>query len=243
MNNFYFNLRLQKPSNIQCNIDTYRANLWNCGILAETSPITDGELKRYYREDIKDKNLYYEVEECNYNEEKAFKSGLIPFISKSKLHTSYHIAIHTFPVTGIGNFPKLDAYYFLITGNMDKRSNYFIDSEKNKFCLAVGNEIFNAIEAKFGGVKLIINPIRDISELTENELVDLEYLETYKFVAFKDDKVRDKVFKISEHFHNNPFSQNIKIGEIDNDGKIIFTKPVEKLNVFTNITTHKKSEM
>ena len=52
----------------------------------------------------------------------------------------------------IGNFPKLDAYYFLITGNMDKRSNYFIDSEKNIFYLAVGDEIFNAIEIKFGSV-------------------------------------------------------------------------------------------
>ena len=36
---------------------------------------------------------------------------------------------------------------------MDKRSNYFIDSEKNIFYLAVGDEIFNAIETKFGGAK------------------------------------------------------------------------------------------
>ena len=155
MNKFYFNLRLQKPSYIQCNVDNYRKyfdDTWFSTIHKDTAAITDSELKRYYREDIKDKNLYYEVEECNYNEEKAFKAGLIPFISKFKLHTTYNIAIHTFPVTGIGNFPKLDAYYFLITGNMDKRSNYFIDSEKNKFYLAVGDEIFNAIEIKFGSV-------------------------------------------------------------------------------------------
>lgn len=153
MNNFYFDFRLQKPLKIQYNIDKYRAYLWDSGILTETAPITDKELKKYYKEDIGRADIYYEVEECNYNEEKAFKSGLIPFVSKSKLHTTYHIAIHTFPVTGIGNFAKLDAYYFLITGNMDKRSNYFIDTQKNKFCLAVGEEIFNAIETKFGGMK------------------------------------------------------------------------------------------
>ena len=155
MNKFYFNLRLQKPCAIQCNVDNYRKyfdDTWFSTIHIDTAAITDSELKRYYREDINRADLYYEVEECNYNEEKAFKAGLIPFISKFKLHTTYNIAIHTFPVTGIGNFPKLDAYYFLITGNMDKRSNYFIDSEKNKFYLAVGDEIFNAIEIKFGSV-------------------------------------------------------------------------------------------
>lgn len=153
MNNFYFNLRLQKPSEIGCKVDNYRAYLRSSGIVTETVHITDKELERYYKEDIKSADLYYEVEECNYNEEKAFKAGLIPFVSKFKLHTSYHIAIRTFPVTGIGNFPKLDAYYFLITCDMDKRSNYFIGTQKNKFCLAVGEEIFNAIETKFGGVK------------------------------------------------------------------------------------------
>ena len=86
-----------------------------------------------------------------------------------------------------------------------------------------------------------IAPLRDISELTKNELADLEYLKTYKFVAFKDGKVMDKVFRISEHFHQHPFSQDIKIGEINLGGNVNFTKPVEKLNVFTNITTHKKS--
>ena len=81
INKFYFNLRLQKPSYIQCNVDNYRKyfdDTWFSTIHIDTAAITDSELKRYYREDIKDKNLYYEVEECNYNEEKAFKAGLIP---------------------------------------------------------------------------------------------------------------------------------------------------------------------
>lgn len=45
MNNFYFDFRLQKPLKIQCNIDNYRAYLWDSGILTETAPITDKELK------------------------------------------------------------------------------------------------------------------------------------------------------------------------------------------------------
>ena len=74
MNNFYFNLRLQKPLKIQYNIDNYRAYLWDSGILTETAPITDKELKKYYKEDIGRADIYYEVEEYDYNEEKAFKA-------------------------------------------------------------------------------------------------------------------------------------------------------------------------
>lgn len=151
MNNFYFDFRLQKPLKIQCNIDNYRAYLWDSGILTETAPITDKELKKYYKEDIGRADIYYEVEEYDYNEEKAFKAGLLPFISKLKSHKTYHVALHRGRLSNnIGNSSKLDAYYFLITGDMDKRSNYFIDTEKNKFRLAVGEEIFNAIENKFG---------------------------------------------------------------------------------------------
>ena len=88
---------------------------------------------------------YYRVLDYDYNEENAYKCNLIPFEIIDKYYLAYGGGF-------VGDIsPNLDAYYFLQTGNMDPSSMYF--SDKDYFKSLVSEEIFNAIEAKFGGVK------------------------------------------------------------------------------------------
>jgi hypothetical protein len=75
--------------------------------------------------------------------------------------------------------------------------------------------------------------IRDISELSDREKLDLEY---YKIQAESQLFMSKRAIKIREHFQNKPFSIDIKIGEIKPNEK---SGKVERLNVFTNITTYK----
>lgn len=96
-------------------------------------------------------NYYHKVTGNNYNEETAYKCSLVPF----KIVEQYEEDKHYLALGGCGCSmdlsPRLDAYYFLQTGNMDPASRYFND--KDYFKSLVPDEIFNAIEAKFGGVK------------------------------------------------------------------------------------------
>ena len=97
-------------------------------------------------------NTLYKVEEHSYNEETAYKCSLVPF----KITEQYEEDKHYLALGGCGMdlSPRLDAYYFLQTGNMDPLSTYFTDKEF--FKSLVSDEIFNAIETKFGGVKWIL---------------------------------------------------------------------------------------
>ena len=94
-------------------------------------------------------NYYSQVSEYDYDEEDAYKCKLIPFILYDE---DENIEIHLLGLGGCGMdlSPKLDAYFFLQTGKMDPASTYFRD--KNFFKSMVSDEIFNAIEDKFGGV-------------------------------------------------------------------------------------------
>ena len=95
-------------------------------------------------------NYYRKVDKSDYNEEDAYKCDLTPFIITGDDKDSYCLALGT---CGMDLSPRLDAYYFLQTGNMDPSSMYFSASNKNYFKSLVSEEIFNVIEAKFGGVK------------------------------------------------------------------------------------------
>jgi hypothetical protein len=94
-------------------------------------------------------NTYYEVDACHYNEDVAYKCNLIPFKISNDDEDSYLLALGG---CGMDLSPKLDAYFFLHTGKMDSASNYFND--KDYFKSLASDEIFNRIEAKFGGVTL-----------------------------------------------------------------------------------------
>lgn len=93
-------------------------------------------------------NYYRKVDRNNYSEEDAYKCDLIPFIITGDDEDTYCLALGG---CGMDLSPTLDTYYFLHTGNMDPSSMYF--SDKDYFKSLVSEEIFNAIEAKFGGVK------------------------------------------------------------------------------------------
>ena len=68
--------------------------------------------------------------------------------------------------------------------------------------------------------------IRDISELSDDEKLDLKYYnDQLKTQPFMD----EKAMKIWEHFQNNPFSINIKIGEV-NDGETIRNNLINRNN-------------
>jgi hypothetical protein len=68
--------------------------------------------------------------------------------------------------------------------------------------------------------------IRDISELTDDEKLDLKYYNLQlKTQPFMD----EKAMKIWEHFQNNPFSINVKIGEV-NDGETIRNNLINRNN-------------
>ena len=94
-------------------------------------------------------NYYRQVEQCDYNEEDAYKCNLIPFryFDGDANEDIYLLALGG---CGMDLSPKYDAYFFLQTGNMDPASTYFRD--KDYFKSLVSTEIFNAIEEKFGGV-------------------------------------------------------------------------------------------
>ena len=93
---------------------------------------------------------YYEVDGNNYNEEDAYKCDLIPFQFTGGYEDAYCLALGS---CGMDLSPRLDAYYFLQTGNMDPSSMYFSAGNKDYFKSLVSEEIFNAIELKFGDVK------------------------------------------------------------------------------------------
>ena len=93
-------------------------------------------------------NYYYKLDKNDYNEEDAYKCNLIPFQITGDDEYTYCLTLGD---SELHLSPRLDAYYFLQTGNMDPSSRYF--SDKGYFKSLVSDEIFNAIEAKFGGVK------------------------------------------------------------------------------------------
>lgn len=95
-------------------------------------------------------NYYYKLDKNDYNEEDAYKCDLIPFKITGDYEDTYCLALGS---CGMDLSPRLDAYYFLCTGNMDPSSMYFSAGNKDYFKSLVSDEIFNAIELKFGGVK------------------------------------------------------------------------------------------
>jgi hypothetical protein len=102
----------------------------------------------YYRQ-VEEYNYYRQVEEYNYDEEDAYKCDLIPFTIYD-YNEDKNIYLLGLGGCGMDLSPKLDAYYFLQTGKMDPASMYF--RHKDYFKSLVSDEIFNAIEDKFGGV-------------------------------------------------------------------------------------------
>ena len=94
-------------------------------------------------------NYYRQVEEYNYDEEDAYKCRLIPFTIYD-YNEDKNIYLLGLGGCGMDLSPKLEAYFFLQTGKMDPASMYF--RQKDYFKSLVSDEIFNAIEDKFGGV-------------------------------------------------------------------------------------------
>ena len=94
-------------------------------------------------------NYYRQVEEYDYSEEDAYKCRLIPFTIYD-YNEDKNIYLLGLGGCGMDLSPKLEAYYFLQTGKMDPASMYF--RQKDYFKSLVSDEIFNAIEDKFGGV-------------------------------------------------------------------------------------------
>jgi len=133
---------------------------WNRELHREYS-IGEGDLTDLSEDDIDYKvrddfyesasiyNYYRQVEEYDYDEEDAYKCDLIPFTIYD-YNEDKNIYLLGLGGCGMDLSPKLDAYYFLQTGKMDPASMYF--RQKDYFKSLVAGEIFNAIEAKFGGV-------------------------------------------------------------------------------------------
>jgi hypothetical protein len=129
----------------------------------DESCVTEDDIDEIVEREFYDKvsmyNTYYRLYDCDYNEENAYKCNLIPFEIITEDEDKYYLAY----VSGRRGeaSPNLDAYYFLQTGNMDPSSMYFSLKEcpyasgtnKDYFKSLMSDEIFNAIEAKFGGVK------------------------------------------------------------------------------------------
>lgn len=115
--------------------------------------VSDEDLEDEVREEFYNKvfmyNYYRKVSRNNYSEENAYKCDLTPFKITGDYEDTYCLALGG---CGMDLSPRFDAYYFLQTGNMDPSSRYFSD-DKNYFKSLVSDEIFNAIETKFGGVK------------------------------------------------------------------------------------------
>lgn len=118
--------------------------------------ISDEDFEDEVREKFYNKvfmyNYYPKVSRNNYSEEDAYKCDLIPFKLIGDYEDSYCLAIGG---CGMDLSSRLDAYYFLQTGNIDPSSMYFSAGNKDYFKSSVSDEIFNAIEAKFGVVKWI----------------------------------------------------------------------------------------
>jgi len=120
----------------------------------------DETVERVFYDKVSMYNVYYRLHSYDYNEEDAYKCDLIPFEIITEEEDKYYLA---YAAGGRGETsPNLDAYYFLQTGNMDPSSMYFSLKEcsyaptgtnKDYFKSLVSEEMFNAIEAKFGGVK------------------------------------------------------------------------------------------
>lgn len=117
--------------------------------------LSEDEIDERVREDFYQAafiyNYYRQVDKYDYDEEDAYKCNLIPFILYDE---DENIEIHLLGLGGCGMdlSPKYDAYYFLQTGKMDLASMYF--RQKDYFKSLVSSEIFNAIEDKFGGVRV-----------------------------------------------------------------------------------------
>lgn len=109
----------------------------------------DDSVREDFYQDATIYNYYRQVEEYDYDEEDAYKCRLIPFTIYD-YNEDKNIYLLGLGGCGMDLSPKLDAYYFLQTGKMDPASMYF--RQKDYFKSLVSSEIFNAIEAKFGGV-------------------------------------------------------------------------------------------
>jgi len=110
----------------------------------------EDEVKHEFYNKVFMYNYYRKVNKNDYNEEDAYKCDLIPFQLTGDYEDTYCLVLGG---CGMDLSPRLDAYYFLQTGNMDPASMYFCEGNKDYFKSLVSEEIFNAIEAKFGGVK------------------------------------------------------------------------------------------
>ena len=121
----------------------------------DITDLSEGEIEDIVCEDFYNTasiyNYYRQVEECNYNEEDAYKCNLIPF-NYFDGKEGKDICLLALGGCGTDLTPKLDAYFFLQTGKMDPASMYF--RQKDYFKCLVSSEIFNAIEDKFGGVTI-----------------------------------------------------------------------------------------
>lgn len=114
--------------------------------------ITDEDFEDEVRGEFYNKvfiyNYYRKVDKNDYNEEDAYKCDLIPFKITGDYEDTYNLTIGG---CGMDLLPRFDAYYFLQTGNMDPSSMYCSADNKDYFKSLVSDEIFNAIEVKFGG--------------------------------------------------------------------------------------------
>ena len=119
----------------------------------DLTELSEDEIYDYVTDDfleaVETYKYYRQVSEYNYNEEDAYKCNLIPFTIYDG-GANEDIYLLALGGCSMDLSPKLDAYFFLQTGRMDPASMYFRD--KNYFKSMVSDEIFNAIEDKFGGV-------------------------------------------------------------------------------------------
>jgi hypothetical protein len=119
----------------------------------DLTELSEDEIDERVREDFYQDafiyNYYRQVDKYDYDEEDAYKCKLVPFTiyDYDENTTTYLLGLGG---CGMDLSAKLDAYFFLQTGNMDPASSYF--RYKDNFKDIVPTEIFNAIEDKFGGV-------------------------------------------------------------------------------------------
>jgi hypothetical protein len=148
----YLSLDNIECDNIEWNIDLHRKYCIDEDDLLDMS---EDDIYDIVREDFYNGasiyNYYRQVESYNYSEEDAYKCRLIPFtIYDDNEDKETHFL--GFDSCGMHLTPKLDAYFFLQTGKMDPASIYF--RQKDYFKDLVPDDIFSAIEDKFGGVIL-----------------------------------------------------------------------------------------
>jgi hypothetical protein len=111
----------------------------------------DDRVREDFYQDATIYNYYRQVDKYDYDEEDAYKCRLIPFTIYDD-NEDKNIYLLGLGGCGMDLSSKLDAYFFLQTGKMDPASMYF--RQKDYFKSLVSSEIFNAIEDKFGGVKV-----------------------------------------------------------------------------------------